>query len=132
MRKYLLWLAVASIVLTGCTSWGSCRQQSTAYFADARSLIMELRDAIDLGASSSRIALGPVVSEMQSIKRDFDDLDAPRCAAEVDSLISAGMQDCIDGFLAFMANEDESAVMVHFNAGLQSIQEASSLMAEME
>lgn len=79
--------------------------------------VQEFGDELDRASSTSRIALSPVVGEMQKSRRDLDRADVPSCALEIKSAIIASEDDIIQGFLGFMADEPDSEVSQHLQDG---------------
>lgn len=144
------WLRVAllTLLLTGCMSApigvpgssiapGSintpdCRAESQRYLTSTVDLLGRWQDAFALGSNSSRIALGPVVAEMQAIRREHQALETPTCAAALDYLVQLSMQSSIDGFLAFMADKPDATVQAYFNDAASTLTKAKKLISELQ
>jgi hypothetical protein len=67
-------------------------------------------DANTLANSTSRIALSGVVTEMQSTRRDFDAVGVPACASLAKTQTLDFMNDTIDSYLSFMAQDSDAVV----------------------
>ena len=117
MKRYLLLALVVLVVLAGCGQ----RKEVVAYLEDSQSILERWSDAYDRAASTGRIALAPVIGELQEVRRDFGDLDPPEDAAYMHSAVLDAMNFSIDGFLLFMADEDEAEVSRLFSLAERSM-----------
>jgi hypothetical protein len=87
-----------------------CSVQAEAFSAATVALLDDWDDANALAGSTPRMSLGPAIAELQQIRRDVGDLDAPPCAQRVHTLLVDYMDVVIEGYLAFLADEGDSAV----------------------
>ena len=71
-------------------------------------------DANQRASRTSRIALSPVLGELQDVKRQFNNITMPSCADEARSLMVKYMEAVIDAYLAFLADEPDSVVENYF------------------
>ena len=94
-------------------------------------LLEEWGDTVEVANSTARIALSSLVSNMQRIQREVEAVDSPDCARHANGLLTGGMDDVIDAFLAFMSNESDSVVSVQFSSGyvriLSGLEELTAL-----
>lgn len=74
-------------------------------------LYVRWQDASTVAGTTSRIALSTPVANMQSIKRDAENLAVPPCLAAGKSEMVKGMQLTIEGYLEFMANTEKQGDM---------------------
>lgn len=65
----------------------------------------QLKDLTERAGSTSRIALSPVIGEMQTARRDYKNLQAPACAQKLQQLVTEAMDFEIQAFLAFMQQD---------------------------
>lgn len=72
----------------------------------AGSLVTRFLDTSEVAAQTSRIALSPLVLEMQRIHRDFEGLDYPSCVSEVRNKLLSAMDTTIEGFTSFVGQSD--------------------------
>lgn len=78
------------------------------YIKETESLLRQWDDGVSLAESTSRIALSPVVNNLQTLRRDALSLDAPDCASFLRDLQDIFMSYEIDAFLAFMQEAEQS------------------------
>lgn len=94
-----------------------CYKQAEVFITQLDPLLEEWSDAITVASSTSRIALSPTVSNLQTIRREVSNLTPPDCAMEAQELLVSHMDYMIDGFLSFMADEEEFTVNSYFDVG---------------
>jgi hypothetical protein len=66
-------------------------------------------DGVQLAESTPRIALSHQVANLQSIKRDFDEVVVGECLKEAKVALGEHMDLTIQGFLEFMGNKEYTA-----------------------
>jgi hypothetical protein len=98
---------------TGCSN-----EDATSLKASVHPLITRFDDANHLASSTSRIALSGVMTEMQATRRDLEALDMPACASLAKTQLVEFMNDDIDGYLSFMAQDADSIVQSKFSTAL--------------
>lgn len=94
-----------------------CQSQTADYLAQLEPILDEWQDAVEVANSTARIALSPMVRDLQRIQRDVEDVPAPDCARHGSSRLIGGMDSIVDAFIAFMGEEAESVVSYKFNSG---------------
>ncbi len=114
-----------------------CQSVTQDYFAEIQPLLEDWQDTVEVANSTSRIALSPVVQDMQAIRRDIADVPVPDCAQDASGLLLIGLGDVVDSFLDFMADsETDSAIAQSMNMGLlemtAAIDQLTSLTKGME
>lgn len=125
MKTRWLCIVLLALLLAGCAQSESavCATQTQNYLDAVNPLIDEFLDTLDVAGSTSRIALSPIVQDMQDIRREVQEIPSPDCAKyEVAELIS-GMDYFIDGFLSFMSG-DESVANRNLEMGDQAMARA--------
>jgi hypothetical protein len=80
---------------------GICKSDSEKIFKEITS---EWEDTSRRASRTSRIALTPVVGEMQAIKRKLEKAEVPKCANFAKFLTTKAMNSEINLFLEFMEN----------------------------
>lgn len=80
----------------------------------AGSILDRWGDAVELADSTARIALDGPIAEMQAIRRDLADIDAPACLENAQGALLASMDATIKGFLLFMQNAPDDDVNLQF------------------
>ncbi len=131
MRLLVIFLAMATVSAFAACGGSSSSSESTSAPAvadncssdDATSLkasvqplMTRFEDANTLANSTSRIALSGVITEMQSTRRDFDALDVPACASLAKTQMLDFMNDTIDSYLSFMAQDSDAVVQSKISA----------------
>lgn len=74
--------------------------------ADLNAIFVKWNDANRLADSTSRIALSGPVGNLQAIKREASSITVPACLDEAKQSLLDGMGANIEGFMIFMANEN--------------------------
>ena len=96
-----------------------CQSLTQDYLADIQPLLEDWQDTVEVANSTSRIALSPVVQDMQAIRRDIADVPVPDCAQNASGLLMIGLGDVIDSFLDFMGDsETDLAIALKMDMGL--------------
>jgi hypothetical protein len=89
-------------------------------YKELDSIVAEWDDAVTLAESTSRMALPSQISTMQAIKRDLDDIEWNECSSKAVDLLRNSMQATIEGFVLFLADEDESDIQEKWEASLSA------------
>jgi hypothetical protein len=80
-------------------------------------ILREWEDAKTLAGSTSRISLAPVISQLQSIERRVESMDVPLSIKAAHLVLIDSMNDTIQGYLYFMAQDDDSIVSLALQMG---------------
>lgn len=110
------------LLLAGCSSPAflssptptpePCHIQAETFIQNVDNLLSRFDDVELRAESTSRIALSPVVGDMQSLRQEAEALEPPACAERTHELLGEYMQLVIEGYLAFMAQESETSVII--------------------
>lgn len=92
-----------------------CSVQAAEFVADLEEYFDDWDDTVNLAESTSRIALSPVVSDLQALRREISDLDPPACAGDILAPYIEYTDYTIAGFLNFMENEPDARVASYFD-----------------
>lgn len=98
-----------------------CRLLLPSYFEDEIPLIGRFEDDTALANNTARIALAPIVQRLQDTHREFKAIPPPDCAVKLHARTSEWMDWTIQGFHAFMA-QDEVTANMHFQKALEAKQ----------
>jgi hypothetical protein len=105
------------VVLMGCALaavilyWFANSQRSTEdWWQDAQPIIQAFYDDVDTGGSTSRIALPPVILDMQAQRRKLAALDTPTEAEPARDALIAAMDATIDIIQEFASGKDEADI----------------------
>ncbi len=109
----LMIFLLVSISLISCTN--PCKsEEAEDYIRNFNNTFEEFKDTFDLAESTSRIALSPVISDMQEIKRDLNGLELPENCdkySDMQDYSVEAMEKAIDAFMKFQQQEDEIKVI---------------------
>ena len=109
----------------------SCTREAQAYRSSLAPILSEWSDAEKLANSSPRIALPPVVSQLQSIRRKMNNLTPGSCVETVHTNFIGSMDESIAGFLSFMSQEPDETVQRHFKTSTFMAETAVSLLTTL-
>jgi hypothetical protein len=91
----------------------SCATQVKVYREKIKPILYEWGDATELASKSSRISIVPQVANLQALKRKLDIIEPGSCVATAHTSLSMSMNEEIEGFLSFMAQEADGTVSGH-------------------
>ena len=110
-------ILIIGLLATGCRMpWKAeptCTKQSQAYVASIEAKLAKWDDTGALMSSTPRIALGPVVANLQEQRRSMEAIAPPECARLMHRRLVAYMGHEIDFALAFMASKPHAEIMDH-------------------
>ena len=121
-------LLTALLLLYGCNTG---KAEVVAYLDAAGPLLDEWSDCFDRAASTSRIALSPVIGELQAIRREYSALLPPKLCAKMHKNVIDSMNYSIDGFFAFMEDKSETEITRIFTLANQSLDRATANLKEL-
>lgn len=98
-----------------------CYVQAKPFVQKIDPLLDRWIDIQERAGSTSRIALSPVVGEMQDLRREAKAVVAPECAQRAKDLFLDSMGYAIDAYLAFMAEKPDSEVSVNLDKATSKI-----------
>jgi hypothetical protein len=107
MRTRLFVLLILSLVVAAC---GGDKCTKEKYLEIIEDTIEKWDDARSVAANTSRMSLGPQIQSLQEIYREAEDLNIPKCAQDAHDNLLTYMEKTIDGFVAFLGQEEDSAV----------------------
>ena len=90
---------------SGCSSDDALATQDVIW-----PMHVEFSDHVDRLSSTSRIALEPVIADMQRVIRDLRSEEVPRCASALQADLVKAWDAMTDAALAFQGDESESTV----------------------
>jgi len=139
MRRIALLAVVVVILVILCaylflpggplSADAQCAQKVGEWEEHLKPQLEEWYDLFNLASSTSRIALSPVVREMQSVRREVAAAEAPECAREAKLHLLSMMESTIDAFTLFMEQESDSAIATKMEDAAQA---ASRYRREVE
>jgi hypothetical protein len=95
-----------------------CQSDTQDYLDQVRPLMVEFSDTMQIANSTARIALGPIIQDMQRIRREVSNIQAPSCAQHASGLLISGMDGVVEGFIDFMGDTSDSVVERELSQGL--------------
>lgn len=81
----------------------TCADQANLFLKEGQRLYDQWRDTAELAAHTSRIALSPVVTQLQDLRRQWRALPAPPCAKPAQTAVEKYMDSVVTGYLGFMS-----------------------------
>ncbi len=110
----------------------TCPVQSQAFVEAIDKILPAWDDANKVANSTSRINLSPAVANLQNIRRQVIELEAPQCAKIVQSTLALYMDSTIDGYFAFMAQESDASVNSYFTMASGQLENFRDFYHEIE
>ncbi len=95
------------------------------YLKQSGKLVSQFKDLSDHAGATARIALSPVVGQMQDLRRAFSKLNVPSCAQEYHDTVTKAMNEEIQAYLDVMAQKPDSAVQADFQLADLAFQQAT-------
>jgi len=95
-----------------------CRSATQDYLDEIQASMVEFLDTVDVADSTPRIALAPLIQDMQRLRRDIQKVAPPDCARPASSLLMNGIDGIINGFTSFLANDPDATVSRRLNQGM--------------
>jgi len=92
----------------------ACPDRAAEFIRLSQDLREQWDDALTLADSTPRGSLPPQIADLQRIRRETEDLEVPDCAAEAKEHLVGAMDAGIDGFIAFLGQEDQSIIDANF------------------
>ena len=95
----------------------SCPEKEVASYLDQLDLLLEeFDDTAEIAGSTPRMGLGPVIQDLQSLRRNARRLDRPECANYLQNVVVMAIKAEIDAFISFLSKDDDSVVSRKFTA----------------
>jgi len=137
MKKFMLFLVALLVVGAGAFGWyylyGPCGTQQVARAgATFQPIIDDFSDAVDLANSTARGSLPDRISQLQDIKSQAGEAQVPACMNTSKTLLVKSMEATIDGFIAFMAEQDDSTVSSFFSSANNYLTDATNEMERVQ
>jgi hypothetical protein len=115
MKSMILVIISLVLLVASCSKpQASCAELTQEY----RDQVMQLADKWDsanaLANNSPRMQLVTPISSLQNIRNEYNNLTVPECAQKTHASMLNYMDATIDGFMAFLSDEDDNIVNSHF------------------
>lgn len=121
MRKLFLISVLLMVLLTSCGA-NYCSKRNVQTYLDAVvPLFTQWNDQLIVANSTGRISLSGPISNLQTTKREFLAIEHPVCLNSAHNSVSKGMNAVIDGFVAFMSNNEINLASTQIKAGSNDI-----------
>jgi len=118
------WLLVlVAFLITGCSGL-TCADQVASYAEEIADPLTKWQSLNEVGMSTSRIALSPLVVEMAECRREIAKVEPPSCAEEQVAQLLAGMDLVMEGWLGFLGKKSDSEVSDNMEVGYNAMTEA--------
>jgi hypothetical protein len=89
-------------------------------------------DAENIAGSAPRISLAGPISNLQSIRTEFSNLEVPVCMEKSKSELLSGMENALQGYIAFLGQESDYTVGGYFDEATTHTKNFTDLMKEVE
>lgn len=117
---------------SGSGSSGCPDSQRIAFVRGLMDNVEGFSDTMTRADNTPRIALSPVIGEMQAIKRDMAGLSAPTCAKETQRLFVAWMEQEIKTFNMFMSGDyTDGQVSAQSSLATDKLEEAHAALKRL-
>ena len=117
---------------SGSGSSGCPESQRIAFDRGLVDNVKRFSDTMTRANYTPRIALSPVIGEMQAIKRDMAGLSAPTCAKETQRLFVAWMEQEIKTFNMFMSGDyTDGQVSAQSSLATDKLEEAHAALKRL-
>lgn len=98
----------------GVPGLASCADQSGDFLAQIEPLARKWDDANNLAGQTPRMQLAAQIGNLQSIRREAQDMKPPECAKPVQDALVGSMDATIQGYLDFLAQKSDQSVAASF------------------
>jgi hypothetical protein len=139
--KRIAIVAVALFILSACAAPATpamtptpdpCSQSEiTKYIDTINGVARRFDDAYTLANSTPRMSLPPVISDLQAIRRDTEDLKVPVCADKAKQALVAYMNATIESIRLFMVDDFDSKIDAANADAVKKLEAYKTIMAEL-
>jgi hypothetical protein len=120
-KTLLIAILIIVVLLSACNS--DCPKKATlAYLNSAADIINRFNRTNEIAASTARIGLAPIVSELRIIQTELEDLSPPTCANAISFDAYLYTDQTIAGYLAFMQQEDDATISENFDQATSALE----------
>ena len=113
LKIVILVMIISALLISSCSRAQSCTELTIEY----RDQVMQSADKWDsanaLANSSPRMQLVTPISSLQNIRNEYNNLIVPECAQKAHADMLDYMDATIDGYMAFLSEEDDDIVKGH-------------------
>jgi hypothetical protein len=133
MRRGMVLILILFSLMACASPLGArmCPGQSEQFVEDSEAILEEWTDASALAASTPRVSLPEVISDLQAIKRRANDLEAPDCAASIKIAMVNGMESAITALLGFAADSPQIVIDTALAESVASFDEVTFRLARL-
>lgn len=102
-----------------------CQLLTNEYINKVSPLLTEFSDTVKIANSTPRIALPPLVQDLQQIRRNISNIPVPRCATNAASLLVKSLDEIINSIVSFLGDESRSKISRQFDQGVLDMTNAN-------
>lgn len=106
----------------------TCAEQASDFLSPLGGILGRWQDAIEIANSTARVSLDGPVANLQAIRREVDELEAPSCASQAKSALISSMDHVIEGFLTFMQDPDDDRISDEFADAAAAMDDFSTIV----
>lgn len=92
-----------------------CNELSKNFISTSEALLNRWHDTKEIADRTARIGLGSVVSKLQEIEQEAEEIEVPQCSLKVKDALIVYMNAQIDAYLSFLSMESDAAVQAKIN-----------------
>src|SRR5574341_1463024 len=108
-----------------------CQASTDAYINKVAPLLTEFGDTVKVANSTPRIALAPIIQELQKTRRSISDIPVPRCAAGAATLLLTSLDEIINAMISFLGDESDSKINRQFDQGVLDMRNANEQLVAL-
>jgi hypothetical protein len=131
MRKLGVVVLLGLVLLMASCQSNCPRKETQAYLDATEGNLQAFSDLVQRADSTARIALSPLVGEMQALRRDQQDTEVVPCVEEIQKKVLFGMQSFVDAFLDFMSDTESPTIAQKFGWGAEAFIDARQLIEDL-
>lgn len=113
------------------TETASCATIASGFTSEITSVLDRWSDANELAGSTARGSLAPQIQELQEIRRNARDLEAPECAKLLQDLLVSSMDHTIKSYLDFMSMAADDVVQNSMRSAASDLDEFTTELARI-
>lgn len=139
LKVLLVLLVIAAVLIFtfGCNESSGKVSDATInnyndYIGQASKEFKKFMEKYELANNTSRINLSSILSEMQNIKANFEDIEAPDEINSAKDIYIEGMDLIIEGFMSFQSEKSQVEVVGIFNQAELKLDSAESMVSQFD
>jgi hypothetical protein len=132
--QFIMIVLIISLLISGCGNPYTSKE-ANEYLNQSFKPYSNFMDKYMLADSTPRMSLIPVITDMQNYKIEYSEIETPKKfddLEEAKGLCIQGMENAIQGFIAFQTQEDDDKVMSYFQASNHNFNTMEEILIDYE